>query len=553
MKFIPEVIDSETKSNGEKRIYDALAREADSRNWTVIHSLDIAKHVFQQRGEADFVILMPGIGVLVLEVKDVASVSYSDGLWKLGQHDPERRGPYKQAEGCLISLREYLKSKRIDLFGVPFVSGVWFTRLAAGSLPPSPSYDIEKTLWESSFQGSVTKNLEQFTKRAIAQLSINFGEDSAPPTKIAAIARALSPRFDAEQTAASRKAETEMFLGKALERQLETVKMLEDVPRLALNGLAGTGKTWMAVHFAKLSASRGKKVLFTCFNRLLARSLRAEFENFPEITVTSWHSLLLEIAELEPEAGDGASQFWTQTLPKSALSKISTGKFHRYFDQIIVDEGQDLGVAEYLVVMDELLIEGLDKSQILVVGDFERQGIYVDGPQALGNFRSISGMLVLSQIRTNCRNPVRVGEMTSQLAAIEPGYESYRREKEPGDVRIVDVTSEDKIWVTVGDELEKLRKRFQSEDIVILGTEKLPWPENDAMANLGLAPLGSEAIGKVAIGTVHEFKGLEAHAILLVLAGKSHAKTKDLLYIGGSRALSSLTFIGVKDQIRELL
>ena len=553
MKFIPGTLDPETKSKGEKRVFEALKNESESKNWTVIHSLDIAKHVFQQRGEADFVILMPGIGVLVLEVKDVSRVRFSDGWWQLGQHEPERRGPYKQAEGCLISLRDYLKSKRVDLFGVPFVSGVWFTRLSKGSLEPSPSYDIERTLWESSFEGSVAKSLEQFTKRAVSQLGIDFGLAPAPPTKIAAISRALVPRFDATQTAASRKSETEQFLGQALEKQIDTVKMLEDIPRLALNGLAGTGKTFMAVHFAKVSASKGKKVLFTCFNRLLARSLRVEFENFPEITVSPWHSLLLEIADLEPDPGVNDDEFWTQTLPKAALSKISTGDFHRHFDQIIVDEGQDLGIAEYLFVMDELLKERLDNSKVLVVGDFDRQGIYIDGVQALENFCSISGMLSLSQIRTNCRNPVRVGEMTSQLAAIEPGYESYRREGEQGDVKIVEAASSDKIWVSVGAELEKLQKRFQAEDIVILGTEKLPWRENDDLVRLNLAPLGSETTGRVSVGTVHEFKGLEAHAVLLVLTGKSHAKTKDLLYIGGSRALSSLTLIGMKDQIRGLL
>lgn len=553
MKLIPGTFDASSPSQGEKRVFEALKNESQSKNWTVIHSLDIAKHVFQQRGEADFVILMPGVGVLVLEVKDVSRVRFNEGWWQLGQHEPERRGPFKQAEGCLISLRDYLKSKRVDLYGVPFVSGVWFTRLQAGSLQPSPSYDLDRVLWESSFQGSVTNNLEQFTKRAVAQLSINFGKDPAPPTKIAAITRALIPRFDAEQTAASRREETEQFLGKALERQLETVKMLQDVPRLTLNGLAGTGKTWMAAHFAKSNASKGKKVLFTCFNRLLARSLRAEFENFPEITVTSWHSLLLEIAELEPDTGEADDQFWTQTLPKSALSRIAASKYHEYFDQIIVDEGQDLGIAEYLVVMDELLEAGLDGSQVLIVGDFDRQGIYVEGSQALENYCSIKGMLSLTQIRTNCRNPVRVGEMTSQLAVLEPGYESYRRQEEQGDVKIVEVTSDDKLWAGVGNELEKLRKRFPPEDIVVLGTERLPWQENDALANLGLVPIGSDALGKVSIGTVHEFKGLEAHAILLVLTGRSHEKTKDLLYVGGSRALSSLTFIGLRDQIRELL
>src|SRR6056297_2763870 len=88
----------ETAPPGERSVYGVLANDDRSASWVVLHSLAIADHVRQIEGEADFVILVPGSGALVVEVKSHRSLEVlEDGRWKLGRDAPTRRSPFQQA------------------------------------------------------------------------------------------------------------------------------------------------------------------------------------------------------------------------------------------------------------------------------------------------------------------------------------------------------------------------------------------------------------------------------------------------------------------------
>ena len=77
---------------GEKAVCAALRDSEDTDEWLVLHSLGIADHVRQVEGEADFVIIVPDTGILVIEVKSHQSIDRrSDGTWKLG--NDARLGP----------------------------------------------------------------------------------------------------------------------------------------------------------------------------------------------------------------------------------------------------------------------------------------------------------------------------------------------------------------------------------------------------------------------------------------------------------------------------
>ncbi len=73
MRLIPSTINASTPSPGEREIFRRLqaADPAKTSGWIVMHSLDMARHVRLVRSEADFVFLIPKLGVLVLEVKMV--------------------------------------------------------------------------------------------------------------------------------------------------------------------------------------------------------------------------------------------------------------------------------------------------------------------------------------------------------------------------------------------------------------------------------------------------------------------------------------------------
>ena len=100
-RMIPPGFDPETRiPPGEVLIFDRLRSDPETSDWIVLHSLDVPQHRRQVEGEVDFVVVVPRLGVLCLEVKSHRTVSRSNlGVWHLGQDAPSNRGPFKQASG----------------------------------------------------------------------------------------------------------------------------------------------------------------------------------------------------------------------------------------------------------------------------------------------------------------------------------------------------------------------------------------------------------------------------------------------------------------------
>src|SRR5437762_16292 len=106
-RLIPPVAPGDLKSPGESLLFRLFS--SDASNWTVLHSLDLPDHIRQVSGEADFVVIAPGQGVLVVEVKGVDAVRRVDGMWYFGKHTSgEARGPFRQAEEAMHSIRNRL-------------------------------------------------------------------------------------------------------------------------------------------------------------------------------------------------------------------------------------------------------------------------------------------------------------------------------------------------------------------------------------------------------------------------------------------------------------
>ena len=115
-RMIPPTIPTSCPSPGEHEIFAKLKDDEATRDWIVLHSLDIAQHLRQVSGEADFVIIVPSLGVLCLEVKACRSLERRDGHWFYGR-DPkgDARGPFKQAAEAMHSPRSFLVGRGIPV------------------------------------------------------------------------------------------------------------------------------------------------------------------------------------------------------------------------------------------------------------------------------------------------------------------------------------------------------------------------------------------------------------------------------------------------------
>ena len=122
-RMIPAVIDASHSPPGEVEIF-TLLRDRAPGSWTVLHSLDLPQHKRQIEGEADFLVLIPGVAAICLEVKSHQRVLRdASGLWRLGQEQPTARSPFRQAADAMHSIRRRA-SEHPGLEAVPFLSVV---------------------------------------------------------------------------------------------------------------------------------------------------------------------------------------------------------------------------------------------------------------------------------------------------------------------------------------------------------------------------------------------------------------------------------------------
>ena len=111
--MIPARIDDDRVSAGERRVFRLLENDPATTDWTVLHSLGIARRPTGPYGEIDFVAIIPGEGIICLEVKG-GRLSCEEGVWRTmdrhGNVATLKKSPFLQARDSMFALRDALVS-----------------------------------------------------------------------------------------------------------------------------------------------------------------------------------------------------------------------------------------------------------------------------------------------------------------------------------------------------------------------------------------------------------------------------------------------------------
>lgn len=510
------------------KVYEALRTLNDQ--YTVFYSLSWVG-VNQERtvGEADFVVFHPAKGILVLEVKS-GGIEYK-GEWiqtntKSGVS--KRIEPYEQAKKSQFEILDRMMDAIKD-FRLPMMCyGVWFPSINISEKPPlPPEAPREITLDKASLD-----NAEKAIDTAFKFWSTKYKQTNLNQAQSQKIIAVLCPHFHVVPKLKTRIEEMEEAYIQLTRQQSALLDFLEEQDTAVIHGLAGTGKTVLAVEKAKRLAAEDTQVLFLCYNSFLRDSLKQNA--IPNVTFHNAHSLAYEIMGQSDSPIEDVLEEFEEYL-EEVFDEESWG-----YGNIIVDEGQDLD--------DRLLnrLYELVKSKKGCFYVFYDRNQYIMKNQQAKWIEEAECRLVLHK---NCRNTAEVFKTSCSIM----GLEDVTYNEIHGEIPAAKFYSgESELEKIVSDFIKRVTEEGLSpSDVVILTARTVENSWIDLRKQYGGKELSSEKEeGKILFTTIRKFKGLEAEAILIVdvsMAGLMEAENRRLLYTGTSRAKNLLNIAMLED------
>lgn len=571
-----------TDSDGERSVFNALRdNPKDTSDWVVIHSQNL-KHVVGQANvasdlnlrEIDFLLLIPGRGIILLEVKG-GRISAQNGSFqttnRFGQTNPI--DPATQLREATGSLMKYLKAN-LPWFphGVVFDSAIVF--------PQSPS-PIKKLIDLDEIQIIDSVKIQEVgVVESIRQLSQRVRWPGRfTREEVEQILKLIRPSFDQFTSIGTRIGQSESEIIKATEEQYIQLDNAELNNGLIITGAAGTGKTTLASELFRRSVNMKRKTAFFCYNKLLGNKLARDQLSttliHPGCKVGTIHSAMYdwiskssfhkELKAAEASLEPNSSRLFSEVYPTIAIK--AADELGIKFDHVILDEAQDIVSPIYVKLLNAICDKGLSEGHWTFFGDFVQQAIYgnsnLDSTIEALKSETLTRPAV-SSLFINCRNSKHIATDTAKVSGFnrapsrpkndegtEVSFGYYNKVADQADV--------------VKAEIGKLLKTgLKYGDIVVLSTRRL-----NASGVLGADSSGSfdlvdvtenETIKlqpkQVAFSTVHAFKGMEATAVIVCdIESVNTDEARSIVYVAMSRAKSHLVVLAnnkLRDTIVEL-
>lgn len=531
-------------SGGELLLYELLQQLPD--DYYVFHSThwneqrrrnEYSARKYVQWGEADFTIFHPSYGFIVFEVKDgLISFSRERGWIQTNRSNGVDKiiDPMDQAERSKYHFLDRIKARFGGQSPYTFCSAVWFTAgdraNIEGNLPLN--YKEEIVLWSNDLQSVAAA--EMAIRRIYRFYDVRKVEPSEEMTS--KVLDTLAPEFGVVQTMRSRTLAAKALFRRMTTEQMYLLDYLEEQEEAAIHGVAGTGKTVLAVQKAK-NLAQTDRVLFLCFNRFLKTHLE---ETCPDLTNISFFTL------------DGLVGAFTGAFTQSpdertdAISEflMDWDEYELPFKHIVVDEGQDFADIHLQLLHD---IAQAHHGNFYVFYDRNQ---FVQGLRYPEWLDKMDCRLVLSR---NCRNTKEIAITSTRPIGIEENRIRMRREGTvDGAIKpnlfFVDDES------TLKEYLCRLIRKYTSaglsgKDIVVLSMKpegKSILTEDDLQLSGNCILTKSQNNNDILFTTVRKFKGLEAMAVICIDIDSETFKNdrnRNVFYVGTSRAMSYLNLI----------
>ena len=545
--LFPKVKPDDIQNSGERSVARALIEQL-PRRVEVFHSfnwLARSSHGTLLEGECDFILLEPEKGLLFVEVKG-GSLAFDGEKWvrEVGTQRREiNKDPFEQAQRAMHDIVDIVTRRYPAMSnGLPFTYGfaVAFPDCrVSGGLPASIQRELildAATL--RGLPGALRRIFQSFARRDDRALYSD---------EVASVREALYPKYQLVPVLWRKIEDQEERLRRLTDEQQRILEILAQQPKAAISGVAGSGKTLLALAKAQAMARQGYRTLLLCYNRPLKDWLR---DSVPDafggnLVIDNYHGLADDLcraagAPMWDRGQTTDPEFWSEIVPVALDDACQQlGPEHK-FDAIVVDEGQDFHDLWWESLRS--VFRDADNKACYYVFYDPNQNLFVDNPSLPDEF----GRPYM--LPTNCRNTVRIAAHCASLV----GHENHTRDDAPEgeEPAMVPVGTLREAVRVAGERIRELclsnRGGLKPSQVAVLAPASAEgfWPKQFATVPLTRDFEEWREDKGVLIATWGRFKGLEADAVVIIETPmRNEARETTSRYVARSRAKHLLTVI----------
>lgn len=558
-------VDAASKNTGETLIIDALRDDDKHPEIHVYHSVKISQSDDRIGGEADFIVLIPNKGIIVIEAKGATHSKIVSGKMQLSgvPEEDKIKDPFDQVQQIRQELMDYLYAKG---HGMPIARAVWLPIIRRDQISNFES-GIDVREYELLTRDNLQNPTESLLNLINAYNAEQFGRKHFKRADLF-----NSTKFDLARNAI--RAEFEIKVDKDYLREIRQTELqnLEEFEKKLLRGIqhnshiyfygpAGCGKSMLLNELAFRAEESGLKVLVTCWNKMVIEELADDLGTvYSGITFKALGALMAEIAGVDEHLKKPLGDAWYfEELPKLAIEAAKANRGQHEFEMIAVDEYQD--VSSHPIILEFLRNiskdQSWDSTKVVLAGDKHQQimrgKVFNEDPYALAC--EYIPDLFNYKLTDNFRNSPRIAQALVKLTGNKIQYDEIARNVIYGEIEIVETTAHELKGELVN-QITSLREFFDDNEFRVLSAARtrdcMPLKLfNDTQDQSKEAAFLRETLKNSQAGTgvipwrsIPQYKGLETEAVIIVDADEaqwnvweSQGKSLfEILYVGFSRA-----------------